>query len=115
MVMIAACRDEGGLIAIGLHQFEAEHAAIETERALKIGHLQMDVTDACARCNRLRFLHAVSLTDRRRVLDAARIPELVEAARNAELGAETDIALISLAIVADVAANSCRPVVGEAM
>ena len=45
MVMVAPGRDEGGLAAVALHQLEAEHAAIEGERALEIGHLEMDVAD----------------------------------------------------------------------
>jgi hypothetical protein len=43
------------------------------------------------------------LPDRRRVLDAAGAPELIEPAGNAEIGFRADIALVDLAVVADVA------------
>ena len=48
MVVVAAGRDEGRLAAVALHQFEAEHAAIEGEGAVEIGHLQVDVADGDA-------------------------------------------------------------------
>ena len=46
MVMIAAGRDEGRLRPVALHQLEAEHAAIESERTIKIRDLQMHMADA---------------------------------------------------------------------
>ena len=48
VVMIAAGRDEGRLVAAPLHQFKAEHAAIKAERTLEIGDLEVDVADARA-------------------------------------------------------------------
>jgi hypothetical protein len=45
MVVIAAGRHEGGLGAVALHQLEAEDAAIEAERPVEIGHLQVDMAD----------------------------------------------------------------------
>ena len=45
MVVIAAGRDEGGLLAVALHQLEAEHAGVEAERAVEIGDLEMDMAD----------------------------------------------------------------------
>ena len=49
MVVVAAGRDEGGLGAVFLHQREAEHPAVEGERAIEVGHLQMDMADLRAR------------------------------------------------------------------
>ena len=46
VVVIAARRDEGGLPAIHLLQFEAEHAAIEIQRPLEVGDLQVNMADA---------------------------------------------------------------------
>src|SRR5215207_11420007 len=48
--------------------------------------------------------------DRRGVQDAARVPELVEPARDAERGAIADVALVDLAIIADMANDPKRPV-----
>ena len=45
MVVVAAGRDERGLLAVALHQPEAEHAAVEGERAVEIGDLEVDVAD----------------------------------------------------------------------
>ena len=52
MVMVAAGRDEGGLGAVALGQLEAEHAAVEGERPLEVGHLEVDVADARAGVDR---------------------------------------------------------------
>ena len=51
-MVVAAGRDEGGLRAVALHQREAEHAAVEAERAIEIGDLQVYVADAGAGGNR---------------------------------------------------------------
>ena len=51
--MLAAGGDEGGLIFEARLYLEAEHAAIEAERALDVGHLEMDVADVHARVDRL--------------------------------------------------------------
>src|SRR5262249_25270826 len=48
VVVIAASRYERRARTHALHQIEAEHIAIETQRAVKIGHLEMDVPDAGA-------------------------------------------------------------------
>ena len=45
VVMVAAGRDEGGARAVALDQLEAEHAAIEGERAVDVGDLEMDMAD----------------------------------------------------------------------
>src|SRR6185369_12955644 len=45
VVVIAASRDEGSAWPAGGHG-EAEHAAIEVERPLQIGHLQVHMADA---------------------------------------------------------------------
>ena len=44
-MVVAACREERGLIAHALHEVEAEHAAVEVERAVDVGDLEMDVAD----------------------------------------------------------------------
>src|SRR5260370_26142009 len=54
-----------------------------------------------------------ALPNRRRVLDAAGVPELVEAARNLELGLAADIAIVNLAVIADMADDAHRPVLGQ--
>jgi len=46
MVMIAAGGDESGLRSHPLHQLKPEHAAVERQRAIKIGDLEMHVPDA---------------------------------------------------------------------
>ena len=45
VVVIAARRDEGRLRAVALDQLEPEYAAIEGQRPIKVGHLQVDVSD----------------------------------------------------------------------
>lgn len=49
MVVIPTSRDEGRLGPIALHQFKAEHAAVEGQRPLKVGNFQVNVPDLCAR------------------------------------------------------------------
>jgi len=64
MVMITARRHEGCVPAIGLHQLEAEHAAIEAERPVEIGDLEVNMPDPGAGCDRARcpvFDHEASL------------------------------------------------------
>src|SRR5579871_291482 len=46
MMMIAARGNERRLRTDALHQVETEHAAIKGERAIDVGDLEMDVTDA---------------------------------------------------------------------
>ena len=45
VVVIAAGRNERRAGAHPLHHLEAEHAAIEAERAIEIGDLEMDMPD----------------------------------------------------------------------
>jgi hypothetical protein len=45
VVMIAARRNERRAVAHPLHHLEAEHAAIEAERAVEIGDLEMNMPD----------------------------------------------------------------------
>src|SRR6476620_1133700 len=52
MVVIPAGRNEGRFRAVTLHQFEAEHAAIEAERAIEIGDLQVHMADPDAGLDR---------------------------------------------------------------
>ena len=54
MVVVAAGRDERRLVAEALLQLEAEHAAVERERAIDVGHLEVDVADVDAGVDRLR-------------------------------------------------------------
>jgi hypothetical protein len=62
--MVPAGGNERGLVAITLHQFETEHATIETERSFEIGDLKMDVSDP--RSGGYQCIgHALSLTWRR--------------------------------------------------
>src|ERR1051326_1070859 len=59
VVVIAAGRDEGGAFAPRGH-LEAEHAAIERERSLDVGDLEMNVSYADAGVDRMgRQLHVV--------------------------------------------------------
>ena len=46
--MVAAGRDERGLVAVPLHHVEAEDVAVEGERAVDVGDLQVDVADVDA-------------------------------------------------------------------
>ena len=59
VVMIAARGEKGRLVAEPLLQLEPEHAAVEGERAVEVGHLQMHVADADVRVDwprrQLRF------------------------------------------------------------
>ena len=55
MMVITAGRDERRLAAIALDQFEAEDPAIECERPLDVGDLEMNVTDTGLSGNRLCF------------------------------------------------------------
>jgi hypothetical protein len=52
VMVVATGGDEGGLIPHSLPQLEAEDAAVEADRAIEIGDLQMDVTDVDARIDR---------------------------------------------------------------
>jgi hypothetical protein len=63
VVMIPASREEGGLRAPPLRDFEAEHAAVECERPLEIRHLQVNVTDSYGRIDRAenRCVHVVKI------------------------------------------------------
>ncbi len=45
VMMIATGADERGLGAHALHQLEAEDTAIKLERAIKVRHLEVDVTN----------------------------------------------------------------------
>src|ERR1700694_1197933 len=51
---------------------------------------------------------------RRGVLDAAGAPELVQSAGNAEFRSRADIALVDLAVIADVADDADSPIPGQA-
>jgi hypothetical protein len=53
MVVIAAGGEEHRLVAIALRHLEAEHVAIEGERPVEIGDLQVDMADARARMDRI--------------------------------------------------------------
>src|SRR5579864_5847661 len=53
------------------------------------------------------------LPDRRRVLDAAGVPKLIESARYLQFRLRADIAVIDLAIIADTANDANGPVSGQ--
>jgi hypothetical protein len=46
VMMVSTRGDEGRAGAVALRELEAEHAAVKGQRALQIGHLQMNVADA---------------------------------------------------------------------
>jgi len=50
--MVAASGDERGLSPVPLHQREPEHAAVEVERPVEVGDLQVDVPDTCVGMDR---------------------------------------------------------------
>src|SRR5690348_15716505 len=54
------------------------------------------------------------LSDRRRVLNAAGIPELVQAARDVQARLGSDVTLIDLAVIADMLDDAHGPVLAEA-
>jgi hypothetical protein len=45
MVMVTARGNEGRAGTEALHQFEAEHAAVETQRTVEIGDLEVNMAD----------------------------------------------------------------------
>ena len=49
MVVVAAGRDEGGLVAEPAGELEAEHALVERQGAVEVGDLEVDVADVRAR------------------------------------------------------------------
>src|SRR5207245_143250 len=49
---------EGGLVADARHDIEAEHADVEVERAVDVGHLEVDVADVHAGVERCHCLGA---------------------------------------------------------
>src|SRR5512140_2759704 len=51
--------------------------------------------------------------DRRRVLQTTLVPELVQTARDLQLGAGTDVAFIHLAVVSDRLHDAGEPVLGQ--
>jgi hypothetical protein len=56
VVVVAACGDEGRLLAVALHQAEAEHIAVEGECTVDVRHLEMNVADVDPRVDRARPL-----------------------------------------------------------
>ena len=59
-MVIAAGRNERRAVAHPLHHLEAEHAAIEAERAIEIGDLEMDMPDPGAGYDGWVLGHVVS-------------------------------------------------------
>jgi hypothetical protein len=53
VVVVAARRHERRLRPVPLRQLEAEDAAVEPQRPLQVGDLQVDVADANAGINRV--------------------------------------------------------------
>jgi hypothetical protein len=54
VVVVAAGRNEGRLVAEPLLQLEAEHAAVELERPVEVGDFQVDVADVDTGIDRRR-------------------------------------------------------------
>ena len=52
MMMIATSRKERRLLSVALREFESEHIPIKRKRPIKIGDLQMNVSDADIRMKR---------------------------------------------------------------
>ena len=48
MVVVATRRDERGRVTHHRHQLEAEHATVEIQRAVDVGHLEVHVSDVGA-------------------------------------------------------------------
>src|SRR5439155_4607854 len=61
-----------------------------------------------------RWRRPMRSADRRRVLNAALVPELIEAAGNSELGAGTDVAIERFAVIADRLDDADHPILGQA-
>jgi deazaflavin-dependent oxidoreductase (nitroreductase family) len=74
VVVVAAGREEDGLIPVARLLLEAEHADVEVERTLDVRHLEMDVADVDAWVNRLA--HRSSVAPKARVYDADVAAEL---------------------------------------
>jgi hypothetical protein len=49
VVVVSPGGDESGLVAVPLHLVEAQNVAVETERAVDVRHLEVDVPDVDAR------------------------------------------------------------------
>ena len=56
VMMVAACGNEGGFLAVALRQFETQNAAIKIQRALEISDFQMPMTDADAGIDAAKFV-----------------------------------------------------------
>ena len=65
VVVVAARRDEGRLVAEALLELEAEHAALERERPVDVRDLEVDVPDVDARVDRHRRKSATQALRRR--------------------------------------------------
>ncbi len=56
MVVVAAGGEERGLVAQLLLELEPEHVAVERDRTVEIGDLQVHVSDIRPRVDRLRHV-----------------------------------------------------------
>ena len=56
MMMITTGGEERGLASVTLREFKSEHIAIKRNCALKVGNLQMNMSDADVRVNWLWLL-----------------------------------------------------------
>src|SRR3954447_20715182 len=63
VVVVAARGDEGRLLAVAMLELEAEHAAVEVERAVDVGDLQVHVPDVHARIDRASVHAAIVLRE----------------------------------------------------
>ena len=59
-MVIATRRKEGGLVAEPKDELEAEHVAVEADRAVEIGHSEVNVSDVDAGRGRL-IRHGVTI------------------------------------------------------
>ena len=62
-MMVAAGGNKGRLLTITLGELESENLAIEPQRALEIGHLQVDMADSNPRIN-AHFLSSTKINRR---------------------------------------------------
>ena len=55
-MVVTASGEERRLVSVALPEFESEHIAIKSKRPIKVGNLQMNMSDADVRVNWLWLL-----------------------------------------------------------
>src|SRR5438132_10474075 len=63
MMMITTSREKRRLLPVALREFESQHVTIEHNCAIKVGDLQMNVSDADVRVNWLRLASSRAVVD----------------------------------------------------